>query len=272
MTNYYSALSLGFALLFFSNCSSFYQSMPTPTPIVKQKGDANIFISLTDVQLAYAITDNIGLLATGHLDNQKRSFFSDTAGVIAKLLDNRLESIEPKGYHAYQFGGFYFTELDHTKSLQAGLLFGAYRPSMMIEVDRGLFKKNTDENLGYNCLKGDVFLNYVHASKYVDFITSLKFVGIQYQEHRYTEPLVMKQLGKIPDYQQPTLKATYFFVEPSVAVQYGFANLKMRFQAFMSQTLDNNSFSKSQAGMALGVNYQFSTQKKKEKKRYKVGA
>jgi hypothetical protein len=266
MSKFYSALALSSILLVFSNCSSFYQAAQTPTPIVKQKGDANIFISMNEAQLAYAITDNIGVMATGHLSKQKQSFFSDTAGVIAKLLDNQLESIEARGYLSYQFGGFYFQELDATKSLQAGLLAGYYQPSMMIEVERGLFKKNTDENLAYKCFKGDLFLNYVHSTKYVDFITSLKFTGLQYNDKMYTEPLVAKQLGKIDGWKQPEMTAPYFFVEPSVTVQYGFSNLKFRVQAFMSQALNDNQFSKSQAGATMGLNYQFGTMPKKEDK------
>jgi hypothetical protein len=272
MTNHIYALYLGCLLFFFSHCSTFYQSAPTPTPIVKQTGDANIYVSLTDAQLAYAITDNIGVVAVGHLDNRKRSFFSDTSGVIAKLLDDKLERIEAKGYHTYQLGGFYFCELDPTKSLQAGLMLGTYKPSVIIEVDRGLFKKNTDEYLAYKCLKGDVFLNYVHSSKYIDFITSLKFVGIQYKAHDYTEPLVMKQLGKMTADQQPILKSMYFFVEPSLSIQYGFDHFKLRLQTFLSQALDDNKFSKNQMGASLGLNYQFSTQKKNLKSAHRKGA
>ena len=191
MTNKY-LFFLFVNLIFLSSCASFYQPAPVPVPILKDKGDANVFVSLKDAQLAYALTNHIGITLSGHFDKHKQSLFSDTAGVIAKLLDNKLESVESKGFRSLQGGVTYFQELDNTKSLQIGAMAGTYEPSMMISVNRGLFKKSTDEDMLYKCLKADLYVSFVHASKYIDFITSIKFTGVQYNELVYTEPLVMK--------------------------------------------------------------------------------
>ncbi|MDZ7879447.1 MAG: hypothetical protein U5L45_17340 [Saprospiraceae bacterium] len=262
MTNRTSFLVL-VAMFFCSSCASFYQPAPALTPILKNKGDANAFISLKDAQLAYALTDHIGVTLSGHYDTRKQSFFSDTAGVIAKLLDNKLENIESKGFKSLQGGVTYFQELDHTKSVQVGVVVGTYNPSMMISVNRGLFKKSTDENLAYKCMKTDMYLNFVHSSKYVNFITSIKMTGIQYNNIVYSEPLVMKELNKMTANQYPTLKTNYFLIEPSATLQYGFDNFKFHMQGFLSQPLKENVFAKMQMGVVWGLNYEFNVGGKK---------
>jgi hypothetical protein len=261
MTNKNPFLAL-FSLIFCSSCASFYQAAPVPTPILKDKGDANVFISLKDAQLAYAITDHFGVTVSGHLDKHGQSLFSDTSGVISKLLDNSLENIESRGYRSIQGGVTYFQKLDETKSFQVGVVAGTYEPSVVIKVNRGLFKKATDENLGYKCLKSDLYVSYVHATKYLDFITSVKLTGIQYNNIVYSEPLVMKELNKMPANNYPTLKTQYFFVEPSATIQYGFDNFKFHVQGFFSQALNDHAFVKSQMGVSWGLNYQFNVAKK----------
>ena len=261
MTNKYLFLPL-VALIFLSSCASFYLPAPAPTPILRDKGDANVFISLKDAQLAYAVTDHIGVTVLGHLDKNGHSLFSDTTGTLAKLLDNTLEDVESKGARSLQGGISFIQRLDHTKSVQVGVLAGTYSPSMMIKVNRGLFKKSTDEDFKYLCTKANLYLNFVHSSKYVDFITTVNISSIQYNDIVYTEPLVMKELGKMAPKNYPTLKSRYFFIEPSATIQYGFENFKFRVQGFFSQPLQSQVFGKSQTGVSLGLNYQFSAAKK----------
>lgn len=267
MTSKISLLFFSTALILLSGCRAFYQSSPVPTPILKEKGDGNAFISLKDAQLAYGITDHIGVIVTGHLDKNTSSLFSDTSGVIAKLFDNAYEDVESKGYKSLQGGMIYFQKLDHTKSVQVGLIGGVYQPSMMIKVSRGLFKKSTDEDMLYKCLKADLFLNFVHSSKYIDFITAVKLSGIQYNELIYSEPLVQKELNKMTSDKYPTLKTQYFFVEPSATVQYGFDNFKFHVQGFFSQPLKSKIFAKPQLGVSWGLNYQFNVKKQVMKRR-----
>ena len=256
MTNKYLFLLLVVATSL-SSCRTFYQSAPTPTPILREKGDGNVFLSLKDAQVAYSVTEHLGIVGSVHFDNKLQSLFSDTTGTIAKLLDNNLENIESKGFKSYQIGAMYFQKLDHTKSVQAGFMVGSYTPAMVITVNRGLFKKNTDEDLAYKCMKTDLYLNFVHSSKYVDFITTLKFTGIKYNTVVYSEPLVMKELGKMAVNDYPTIGTRYFFIEPSATIQYGFDQFKFRMQGFLSQSLKENAFAKSQIGVSLGLNYQF---------------
>jgi hypothetical protein len=265
-----NTLWLGIALIFFSSCRAFYQSAPVPTPVLREKGDGDIFLSLHDLQASYAITKNIGISVSGHLDNRKKSIFSDTSGVLASIFDNSLENLEPKGYHSLQGGAIFFHPLDATKSAQVGIMSGIYQPSMMIEVSRGLFKKNTDESLKYKCIKSDFFLNFIHSSKYIDLITSLKLTGIQYNEMVYTEPLVAKELKKMDINQYPTLKSTYFFIEPSATLRYGFDNFKFNVQAFYSESLSDIRWGSGQMGIAWGINYQFNTTKTKKTGRRKM--
>jgi hypothetical protein len=266
MTNKYSFLCL-VALIFLSSCASFYQPTPVLTPILRDKGDANAFISLKDAQLAYAVTDHIGVIVSGHLDKNLHSLFSDTTGTISKLLDNTLEDVESKGSRSLQGGVTYFQQLDDTKSLQVGIIAGTYSPSMMIKVNRGLFKKDTDEDFKYKGIKANLYLNFVHSSKYIDFITSVNMSGIQYNDIVYTEPLVMKELGKRAPNKYPTLKTHYFFIEPSVTIQYGFENFKFRVQGFFSQPLQSAVFGKSQLGVSWGLTYQFHEAKKQPVRR-----
>jgi hypothetical protein len=264
MTNKNSYLvisSLCSTLIFLSGCRAFYQSSPAPTPILREKGDGNVFLSLQDAQLAYGITDHIGVVVAGHMDKNNSSLFSDTSGVISKLLDNALEDVESKGYKSLQGGAIYFQKLDPTKSIQVGLMGGIYQPSMMIKVNRGLFKKATDENMLYKCLKADLFLNFTHTSKYIDFITAIKISGIQYDELIYSEPLVQKELTKMAANKYPTLKTQYFFVEPSATIQYGFENFKFHMQGFLSQPLKDKTFAKPQVGVSWGLNYQFNVKR-----------
>ena len=256
MTNKYLFLLLVVATSF-SGCCTFYQSAPSITPILREKGDGNIFLSLKDAQVAYAVTEHLGIVGSVHFDNKLQSFFSDTAGIISTLLKNNLENIKSKGFKSYQIGAVYFQKLDHTKSVQAGFTAGSYAPAMMITVNRGLFKKNTDEDLAYKCMKTDLYLNFVHSSKYVDFITSVKLTGIKYNSAVYSEPLVMKELGKMTANEYPTIGTRYFFLEPSATIQYGFDQFKFRMQGFLSQPLKENAFAKSQVGVSLGLNYQF---------------
>lgn len=256
-----NTLWLFLALISFSSCRAFYQAAPVPTPVLTQKGDGNIFLSLHDLQAAYAITDNIGIVATGHLDNRQKSIFSDTSGFIASIFDNSLEDLEPKGYRSLQAGGIYFHQLDDTKSVQAGIIAGYYQPSMMIKVSRGLLKKSTDENLQFKCFKTDMFLHYVHTSRYVDLITSVKLTGIQYNEMIYTEPLVMKEIKKMDANQYPALKSTYLFIEPSATLRYGFENFKFNVQAFYSESLSDIRWGSGQLGISWGINYQFGKKK-----------
>ncbi len=252
---------LGAALIFFSSCRAFYQAAPVPTPVLTQKGDGNVFLSLHDLQAAYALTNNIGIVVSGHLDNRQKSIFSDTSGLLASIFDNSLEDLEPKGYRSIQAGGILFHELDDTKSAQVGIMAGYYQPSMMIKVGRGLLKKSTDENLKFKCFKTDLFLNYVHSSKYLDLITSVKLTGIQYNNMVYSEPLVAKELKKMNANQYPSLKATYLFIEPSVTLRYGFENFKFNVQAFYSESLSDIRWGSGQLGIAWGINYQFGHKK-----------
>jgi hypothetical protein len=262
MTNKYLFLPL-FALIFLSSCASFYLPTPTPTPILRDKGDANVFISLKDAQLAYAVSDHIGVTLSGHLDKSLHSLFSDTSGTIAKLLDNKLENVESKGSRSLQGGVSFFQRLDHTKSVQVGVIAGTYSPSMIIKVNRGLFKKSTDEDFKYTGTKANLYLNFVHSSKYIDFITTINMTGIQYNDIVYTEPLVMKELGKMTPNKYPALKSRYFFIEPSATIQYGFDNFKFRLQGFFSQPLQSQVFAKPQTGVSMGLSYQFNVAKKK---------
>jgi hypothetical protein len=262
MTNKYRFLPL-VALISLSSCASFYLPTPTPTPILLGKGDANVFISPKDAQLAYAVSDHFGVTLSGHLDKNLHSLFSDTTGTIAKLLDNKLENVESKGSRSIQGGVSFIHRLDHTKSVQVGVIAGTYSPSMMIKVNRGLFKKNTDEDFKYTGTKANLYLNFVHSSKYVDFITTVNMSSIQYNDIVYTEPLVMKELGKMTPDKYPTLKSRYFFIEPSATIQYGFENFKFRLQGFFSQPMQDKVFGKSQTGVSMGLNYQFNVAKKK---------
>ena len=95
------------------------------------------------------------------------------------------------------------------------------------------------------------------TNKYLDFITSVKLTGIKYNSAVYSEPLVMKELGKMTANEYPTIGTRYFFLEPSATIQYGFDQFKFRMQGFLSQPLKENAFAKSQVGVSLGLNYQF---------------
>ncbi len=125
-----------------------------------------------------------------------------------------------------------------------------------------MFKKDTDEDFQYKGVKANLYLNFVHSSKYIDFITSINMSRIQYNDIVYSEPLVMKELGKMTPDKYPTLKTPYFFIEPSATIQYGYENFKFRMQGFLSQPLQNRVFGKSQLGVSWGLNYQFNVAKK----------
>jgi hypothetical protein len=271
MTNFY-ALLCAIALISLSSCRTFYQSAPTPTPILKEKGDGNIFLSLNDAQVSYSPLPNIGFIASAHFDNKGYSLFSDTTGVISKLLDGKLEDLESKGYQSLQGGAMFFQRLDHSKTIQAGIIAGTYQPSMLINVNRGIFKKDTDERLSYKCFKTDLFMNYAHSTKYLDFITSIKLVGTKYNEALFDEPLVEKELSKMEFNKHPTIGSMYYFIEPSATLQYGFANFKFHVQGFYSQVLKENTFAKDQFGVSWGLNYQFNVggDKSVKKKRMRV--
>jgi len=194
-------LITGSLLLSFFSCSPEYLPNMASTPVFEDKGEiqANIGagISGTDAQLAYAVSDHIGVMA----NTSFRSQTSDTTDDFHK-------------HNFAEFGAGYYTKIAEkaTISVYGGYGFG----NVKSKVDNNLIDNDvTDADFNRIFLQPSIGVTTRHFD--ASFTPRLVLVDVKYKEEVLNEA-----------------KGYHPIIEPVLTTRFGFENVKFITQAGLS--------------------------------------
>lgn len=227
----------GFAL---SSCKVMYKPNMQNVPLFKEQGEFRATINTSNLQVAYAVSENIAVLANGYYQaptwtlesgyssaefNTKRLFVEGAAGYFNNFEENAVVEV----YGGAGFGNIRFDEVytdlqdpanNHTNTLQASAIKAFIQPNIGI----------TSEN--------------------IDFGFSSRLVGLKFTSitSNYSlEDIYEAQLQDVID------ESMFFFFEPALTFRAGYKWVKFHSQLQYSVKLNNQVLDYNPFGFNIGI-------------------
>lgn len=225
------------------SCKIMYAPNAQNVPLMQEKGEIRANIGVSNYQAAYAVTENIGVMANGQFKKTDWSIGSD--------LDK--ESFISKKWLG-EVGAGYFKKLGEHGVMEAytGLGYGS------VTFDRT--STNTDTmgtstNLlsTYNANTFKLFVQPAIgvSSEYADYAFSMRFVGLKFNNIDTTgytpQDLIEEDIADIED-------PFFAFLEPAVTVRVGWKYVKFHTQLIYSLKLSEAQLNYNPFNINVGVN------------------
>lgn len=215
-------------------CRTVYESNTLNMPMMEKEGDFRGTLDLNNLQLAYAATDNIGIMANGF-------YKSSSAGD-----DDSASNIEGEGLFG-EFGVGYFVRPEPNIVVEAFAGFGAGK----VEV------QENDKSAGNTAIKqlnASVSRFFVqpgvaYTSDYFDigFAPRISFVG-------YGTPETQNySASEMAEYYPELDKTTWVFLEPAITLRAGYQSIKGQFQIGRTFKLSSGDINHREDFANLGI-------------------
>ncbi len=207
-------------------------------PLMKEKNDLKATISLEDAQFAYAVTENIGVMANAFY---KKSDWTITSGSLEnKYLSTRTLFEGGLGYYkplseksvfeTYAGGGMghvqYNYDLYDGGSLDESNEYGANITRFFVQPAIGV----QEENVGY--------------------AFSARFAGVSFSDPEIVNYTVAELEEENIDDISSDL---YMFIEPCVTIRAGFEYLQFQAQLYYNYKITNTVLNHRKLGLNFGV-------------------
>ncbi|MCK5853333.1 hypothetical protein KAH27_09930 [bacterium] len=236
------------AVVLLSSCThSYYAPNTHMVPMFEKKGelivtgavgashqldyiDYDDCVETFEFQSAYALTDNIGILANGYYA------YSDVGEEYSK------------GY-IFEAGAGYFKSLNHLFVFETygGFGFGNVENRYRISYYNNQAISNLD------IIKYFVQPSIGLTTRYFDMAISTKFSGLNYLNFSYPnhENSMPEEDLKDLDYIERNSFSLLF--EPAATIRLGYKNVKLQYQIGMSFNITNPDFPQNELMMSLGL-------------------
>src|SRR5688572_13485590 len=218
-------LAGGLLLVSLSGCKTMYNPTMQHVPLLQEQGDIKVTLNTNNVQGAYAVTENVGVMVNGSFHSQDWSVNDGTT---------QNEIFTARRFNVEGAGG-YFKKIGENGSFEAygGAGFGN------VSYDNSFYNPeiNLDEKHKFSANAMKVFvqpsIGTSGENMEVAFSTrlvALKFSGVN--RVGYTdEELQMEDLFQID-------RPTYIFAEPALTLRYGLPWMKIQSQVLYSAKLN----------------------------------
>lgn len=224
----YSAISLG-TLLGFNSCKTVYEPNALNTPLFNNHGEFRAYVDPSNVQLAYALTDHIGIMANG---------FRVTAET-----DNN--TISGSG-GLVEFGLGYYKPMN-------GFIFETYAGGGMGKVK---FSENRQENnttvvrnFSSDGMRFFIQPSFGYAGKYFEAAVTPRFCLGKYNNVQTNYTMQEQIDGKFYNINDPV----WAFIEPALTLRGGYKWVKVQAQFGFSQKLNTQELSYKSSFVNLGL-------------------
>jgi opacity protein-like surface antigen len=227
------------AVSLFSSCKIMYIPNSQNVPLLEEKGDIKAEISTKDLQVAYGITDHLGIMANGYFNKNEWSLLSGT-------YENKFFSTRS----LIEGGLGYYTTLGENGRFEAygGAGFGH------VNYDYDLYDNDTLTNsnsFGINMMRIFIQPAIGTQSKNVGFAFSTRIAAVNFSGMDSTgySPTELEAEGL--DELQSNM---FIFVEPAITLRVGVKYVQFQLQPYYNlQVAGPTSINAKKFGLNVGV-------------------
>ncbi|MDQ3111105.1 MAG: hypothetical protein M3R17_14525 [Bacteroidota bacterium] len=225
-----SAITIGIALGF-NSCKTVYEPNTLNTPLFNNHGEFRAYVDPTNVQLAYAITDHIGVMANGYRVTAQTD--NNTISGNGGLVEFGLGYFRPvNGFilETYAGGGF-----GHVK-------FSENRQENNTTVVR---------NYSADGMRFFIQPSFGYAGRFFEAAVTPRFCLGKYSNIQ-TNYTTQEQIdGKFYNINEPL----WAFIEPAVTLRGGYKWIKLQAQFGISQKLNGQPLSYKSSFVNIGLTF-----------------
>ncbi len=215
-----------------SCATTMYTSNTTNVPLLKEKGEIKLNVTQNDLQVAFAFTDHIGVMANGFYKNYKASDNYKHNGGLGEL-----------GV------GYMLNHKDHliVETFVGGGLGKVYKQEQFTDNTNNIYLANFDAN----ATKAFLQSNLGYRSKYFDVALTPKFSFVKYHNFSHTN-YTDQQLQD--NYLDNRLTDPLFvFAEPAITVRGGYKFIKLQAQYGVTLNLGGQNIKRTSDFASLGL-------------------
>lgn len=216
-------------LLGFNSCKTVYEPNAVNVPLLNNHGEFRAYVDPSNVQVAYAITDHIGIMANG-------------MRVTAETDNN---TISGRG-GLVEIGMGYFKPVN-------GFIFETYAGGGMGMVK---FSENRQEgnttvvrNFSADGMRFFIQPSFGYAGKYFEAALTPRFCVGKYNNVQTNYTMQEQIDGKFYNINQPT----WAFIEPALTLRGGYKWVKVQAQFGFSQNLNSQQLSYKSSFLNIGL-------------------
>ena len=227
-------LGVAISIIVASGCRTVYESNTLNMPMMEKKGDFRGTLDLNNLQLSYAATSNIGIMANGF-------YKSSSAGD-----DDSASDIEGSGLFG-EFGVGYFIRPEPNIVVEAFAGFGAGNVEVQ-ENDRSA-TITAIKQLKASVNRFFVQPGVAYTSNYFDigFAPRISVVGYGTPEtNNYSA-------SEIEEYYPELDKTTWIFLEPAITIRAGYQAIKGQFQIGRTFKLSSGNINHREDFANIGI-------------------
>lgn len=219
-------------------CNTAYVPNTVNVPLLRNANEVRIYADpKVNVQAAYAITDEIGVMASGHV-------------VLSRIQEADDNTTLQEGSGSMFDAGIGFQKVINPNIIMSG--------DLMAEVYAGagygsMSLSNASDGKHYEVSATKVFiqpsLGYSH--RYLEVAFTPRIVGLMYGEPTtgYTDDEL--HVKELPDRSKPM----HWFVEPTITVRGGIQEVKLQFQIGQSFKLTSTALAYEKVILVLGLSF-----------------
>lgn len=218
------------------SCNTAYVPNTVNVPLMRNQGEVRIYADpMINVQASYAITDNIGVMASGHIVVERTN--DSDAGL----------TIQNGSGSQFEAGIGYATVIKRniiiSGDMMADVFAGAGFGSLKLN--------NLTDNKAYEVSATKLFIqpSVGFSHRFVEVAFTPRIVGLMYGEPTsgYTDAEL--NLKELPDRSKPM----HWFVEPTITVRGGIQEVKLQFQIGQSFKLTSTPLAHESLILTIGA-------------------
>ena len=233
-------LSTLLILLVSTGCKTLYDPNMINSPMITKQGDLSLNITQKDFQVAYALNNNLGIMANGYIRNENVT--SNSNGVITTNEKDDGYLIE--------------TGLGYTYPLTVNLYTDIFAGAGLGQINFNVNPENVSENRKFTCNGTKLFFQpgLFYKSDYISISTNLRLSIVSFNNPIFTN---YTEQNKIDDKLNEFDKQPYLFIEPGVTLFAGYKWIKLFAQVGKSFKLTDKPINNNDAILNLGLNINF---------------
>ena len=228
------SLTVLLLVLLFSSCSTtLYTSNAVNAPLLKEKREIKVNVTQSDLQLAVAVSDNIGIMVNGFYKNYNASNNYNHRGTMGEL------------------GIGYFSNTDSRLVFET-FIGGGFGQVHKSERFNDAFNNPYTASFDARAAKGFLQTDFGFRSKYFDVALTPKFSFVKYtyfDQSNYTNDQLTKDYLNSNNLTNPI----YIFAEPAITVRGGYKFIKIQAQYGLTLNVTGQNIKQTPDFASLGL-------------------
>ncbi len=210
MNKLLSLIRLGCVLALCQSCRTAYTPNALNVPLMQERGEIKLMVSPNNYQGAYAVTDNIAIIANGRVATSTTS--TSVNGTASDSFDAKNSVFEAGiGYYGHTGRGFTYEVYGGGGVTQVG--FHGTGPSVGKNYDVSGMKFFVQPNIGF-------------TSQGFDIAFSTRLSGLQFGTATGNYSLAEQKANELDKLGA----ATHLFLEPAITLRGGYKYVKLQLQ------------------------------------------